>query len=363
MYGDDPFDNAAEPPSAEGPTTNETDRAAKEQKKKEDIGAAYKKYLGRDITESEYGNWMNTDNFEEGIKGSAEAKTYAQKQAAAAAAKPGGAAQPPGTPSGVNLDRGYLESQIRDAFKQRGNNNPTQQEIDYWVGKASTPDTYSDGKIRIGWNNYWRERLISGRSSADPRLAGEEGVIGTAPSGGGGGGGGEGGGSGMSPEAQSQRDQLFQTLMDRSKQSLNVNPKDPTIAANVNAFRAEQARGNQAALRQAAEGGGPMGNLNMERRMGAEKAAQATGGMQSQLMLNEMSARRTEIQNALTQMGNMLSDEQRNALQRELGLLDAAVKREQLAAQQAQNEALLNFERFKYQDTTNYNRAGGGTGS
>jgi hypothetical protein len=77
----------------------------------------------------------------------------------------------------ANLDRGYLEQQIRDAFAAKGEANPSQADIDYWVRKATTPDVYSDGRTRVGWNNYLRERLVSGRSSADPSLAGDEGVI------------------------------------------------------------------------------------------------------------------------------------------------------------------------------------------
>lgn len=41
-------------------------------------------------------------------------------------------------------------------------------DIDYWIRKArSTSDTFSDGKCRIGWNQYWEDRLIQGLSGGD----------------------------------------------------------------------------------------------------------------------------------------------------------------------------------------------------
>jgi len=79
--------------------------------------------------------------------------------------------------SRANVDRTYIESQVRDAYRQKGVDNPSQSDVDYWVNKASKPDLYSDNKWRVGWNDYYKQRLITGSASADPRLAGDEGVI------------------------------------------------------------------------------------------------------------------------------------------------------------------------------------------
>jgi hypothetical protein len=125
---------------------------------------------------------------------------------------------------------------------------------------------------------------------------------------------------------QGRQDQLYGTLMNRAQQGLNINPQDPVIAAQTNAFRAEQDRNARQAVDVAAARGGPNANLNLERRMASEGASRATGGLQAQLMGNELANRRNEIQNALTQMGGMLTQDQQLALQGELGMIDANLR-------------------------------------
>ena len=79
-----------------------------------------------------------------------------------------------------NLDRDFLLRQIRaDAEKQGITLTPEREE--YWIGKASQPDLYSDGKWRVGWNPYWAAKL-GGATSADPALAGSAGIV-AAPAG------------------------------------------------------------------------------------------------------------------------------------------------------------------------------------
>ena len=77
----------------------------------------------------------------------------------------------------ANLDPAYIRQQVLSAFQRRGGAAPTEQDIQYWVNKALTPDIYSDNQVRVGWNPYWEDRLITGRDSSDPRLAGTEGLI------------------------------------------------------------------------------------------------------------------------------------------------------------------------------------------
>lgn len=76
----------------------------------------------------------------------------------------------------ANLDPAFLASRVRAAFAAAGR-TPTEQDIQYWVNKASTPDIYSDGQTRVGWNPYWEDRIRTGSDSSDPRLAGSEGII------------------------------------------------------------------------------------------------------------------------------------------------------------------------------------------
>ncbi len=125
---------------------------------------------------------------------------------------------------------------------------------------------------------------------------------------------------------QGRQDTLYNTLMGRAQQGLNINPSDPVIAAQTNAFRAEQDRNARHSIDDAAARGGPNANLNLERRMASEGASRATGGLQASLMGNELQNRRTEIQNALTQMGGMLTQDQQLALQGQLGMIDANLR-------------------------------------
>jgi hypothetical protein len=155
---------------------------------------------------------------------------------------------------------------------------------------------------------------------------------------------------------QGRQDQLYNTLMGRAQQGLNVNPNDPVIAAQTNAFRAEQDRNARHMIDDAAARGGPNANLNLERRMASEGASRATGGLQAQLMGNELTNRRNEIQNALSQMGGMLTQDQQLALQGELGMIDANLRAWQTqigSDQYALNRGDLLNERDWRQDRIN----------
>lgn len=123
---------------------------------------------------------------------------------------------------------------------------------------------------------------------------------------------------------------LYDQLMKRSQQSLDLNPNDPIIASQTNAFNAKEQQQMRDYLSGIAEKSGPTANIGAETRSVHEGVAQDTAGFQATLLANELSARRNEIQQALTQMGGMLTAEQSMALQRELGLIDAALRQQGL---------------------------------
>ena len=143
--------------------------------------------------------------------------------------------------------------------------------------------------------------------------------------------------TGMDPATKAKEDALYQTLLDRSKQSLQVNASDPIIANQVNAYDAAQQRGERNYMSQLAEKSGPNANLSAEQRSNAETATQNTSAFQATLIQNELTARRNEIQNALSQMGGMLTSEQTLALQQQLGLINAALGEGQLGLQSTQD--------------------------
>jgi hypothetical protein len=79
----------------------------------------------------------------------------------------------------ANLDPDYIRKQVQEAWKrQNGNLQLTADHENYWVNKSLNPDRYSDGKWRVGFNPYWEARMAGGgNGSANPALAGDEGVI------------------------------------------------------------------------------------------------------------------------------------------------------------------------------------------
>lgn len=127
-------------------------------------------------------------------------------------------------------------------------------------------------------------------------------------------------GSGSGPAGK-----LMDYIMGKAGQSLDINSKDPLIAKQVNAYGAASQRASNDYLRQAAERGGPVNNLNQEARMLAEKRGQGLGQFTGQLMQQELTTRRNEIMQALQLGAAYMTDQQRLALQRQLADMDNAL--------------------------------------
>lgn len=86
-------------------------------------------------------------------------------------------------PTGVDISTAYLTRVITDAIRRIVGVEPTtgcddgRTCLDYWIRKAQNPDKFSDGKWRVGWNAYWEARIECNCDTADPSLAGSEGII------------------------------------------------------------------------------------------------------------------------------------------------------------------------------------------
>lgn len=94
-----------------------------------------------------------------------------------------------------SLDPAVMRKEIIDGFSRLGYGKPTEAQINEIIKYGSVPDTYSDGKDRVGVNDYLIHRIATGKSSWDPSAAGDDGVIEggqVQPGGGMGGGGGFG---------------------------------------------------------------------------------------------------------------------------------------------------------------------------
>jgi hypothetical protein len=178
-----------------------------------------------------------------------------------------------------------------------------------------------NGQLRAGWGGTG-----GGPSEPAPVTSGN-GFGNGAPGVGGGAAGAPGGAGAGGGQYDALRQQLIQSLMDRSKQSLAVTANDPTIRAQSEPFSAAQDRLARDQIANAAESGGPVQNIEGATRMANEQAATNTGQFTSQLLSREIDSRRQEIQAALTGMQGYISDQDRMALERELGYLNDATQR------------------------------------
>lgn len=262
---------------------------------------------------------------------------------------------PPSATSSIQMPAG-IDPRLAALYQQNGmtpgGSGSGFADWQYWQDKANSSGDW----------NYFTDRLgkdLQGTGTDQP--TGTPGQGAWSSSGAGGAGGGAGSGSSassfttqttpfeqMNPDwahyQQSPQDStLYDMLMGKANQSLKVDPNDPIIANQVNAYRAEQDRGVKNYLSSAAEKGGPNNNMDAAARSANEKAGQATSGMQAQLMQNELNSRRQEIQQALQEQGSLLSQQDQIALQRELGLINSSIQKWGMGNQNQQYYAGLNL--------------------
>jgi hypothetical protein len=149
----------------------------------------------------------------------------------------------------------------------------------------------------------------------------------------------------LSPQDQALRDALIKQLTMEATQSLDINPlTDPTIQMETAPYAAEQTRMARNLQSQAAEAGGPNANISAQNALIEENAAQSTGAYSAGLVANELTARRDQISQALSSMQGILTAEETNQLQAELGQLNAAVSLQeaQAAASNQLQQAIFN---------------------
>jgi hypothetical protein len=135
-------------------------------------------------------------------------------------------------------------------------------------------------------------------------------------------------------ENKARADALYGRLSEIGNQSLAVDRNDPSIRAQADAYSAQRDRQARNYISDAAERSGPYTNIDGTRRMVAEHAGQASGAFEAGLLGKELAARRQEIAQALAQSGAMLTADQQNAPQKQLAILDNAIKEQRLAVTQ-----------------------------
>lgn len=132
----------------------------------------------------------------------------------------------------------------------------------------------------------------------------------------------------LSGEISALEQQLMGTatgsISDASNPNLTINPNDPIIMAQVNAYRDQLQQADNTYLSGLAESAGPNSNITAETRAGQEQVGQGTAAYQAQLMGTELAARRAEVQSALSGASGLLTNEQQMQLQQELQQLTLA---------------------------------------
>jgi len=132
---------------------------------------------------------------------------------------------------------------------------------------------------------------------------------------------------------------LIDLLMSRATQSLSIDPTtDKVIRPQVDNFAATQERQRRNFLNDLAESNSPYstGAMQTAATQSSEVAGQNTANLESELVGRELTSRRQEIQDALQQMGQLLTSDQEMALREELGKIDAALRGTQIGNQNSQ---------------------------
>lgn len=207
-----------------------------------------------------------------------------------------GIAGQPGVNPSVAGDPAYWTRRIKETGGLGSDN------ADYWLGLAKRPEGAPEG----------------GGAAGTPGVRGVTGSAAYVPGQGVAGMGTVFGGGGLGDQANP----LFDFLMQRAHQGVDVSANDPIIRQNVDAFNAQQQRSERDYESKLAERLGANTNMGKERRMGAEQIGSATSAFQAQMMAQERTARRQEVEQALQGSQGLLTQEQAMRLQEELAQLN-----------------------------------------
>jgi hypothetical protein len=143
--------------------------------------------------------------------------------------------------------------------------------------------------------------------------------------------------------------------MDRIKQNVVPDPNDPALKAQTDAFNANQDRATTHYLQQLAEQGGANANIAAETRSAKESAGQAEGTFGAQTTLNEITARRAEVQQAIQSAVSMGEADKALALQDKLAQLDNAFKYYSARQQDTQFNKQLDQSESQFRDSLTEN--------
>jgi len=128
---------------------------------------------------------------------------------------------------------------------------------------------------------------------------------------------------------QGTQDVVRNSYLQQATQGTRIDTADPNFRQQVDPFAAAVTREKRDFLSDQAEKAGPYatGALRGQARMASERAGQAIGSFEADLVGRELTNRRNEIQAALSGLRGTISEDQQRMLQRELAALQAEMQR------------------------------------
>jgi len=127
---------------------------------------------------------------------------------------------------------------------------------------------------------------------------------------------------------------LWGDLWKRATQESTVDPNNPNVKAQTEAYGNEEERASRNYMADLAEKAGPYANLSGEQRLASERVGQRTGNVRAQLVGQEIKAVRDEKAQAYQQLQGMLTADEDRALREELSVLDAQLREQGYGLQQ-----------------------------
>lgn len=148
----------------------------------------------------------------------------------------------------------------------------------------------------------------------------------------------------VTPTAASMDPALHQAIMDLlARGTTPVSPDDPTIKSTVDAANVQGQRANQvnraALAERAAAEGLPTSSFDTSIASANEQLGENLGGLQAQLMTQELQNRRQDVVNALS----FATGQDQQALQLQLAQIDEALQQQSLTQQNQQFYDTLGF--------------------
>lgn len=339
------------------------------------VNGDYQKYLGRNASQDEFNNyWVNVPDYNSSyIANSPEGLAWTNKQVPGTpgydpgagvftgndTGQPGGAIATAATPAPNTGSPDYIIDQLYKQYGiSDGGNGSGFADRAYWLAHpseilngrlaADLAGTGSDQPTGTPGSGPWQNsgsaaRNASGTAAppaaagAPPPTAGAPATTTAAPT----------SAAPASTAAPISTESpalkaLYDQLLARSQQSLTVDANDPAIKAQVDAARLTGERSLLTSREALAERAGPYatGVLSNNARTGAESLANNLSTLTGNLINNEVTARRTEIAQALSGMYGVLSLEEQSRLREE----DQKLQARQLDQTQQQNEWMRTFQ-------------------